>query len=250
MLASTPAAVGEDRHLSFLRSTAAISCHGYSASSMDGGDFCRQARFAGVHCVRHDASVEELVVELPRTAVLASVREDGKYSEVSVEMLQVGGVITLRSGAVCPVDGIVQGGRGYVSETHMNGEILPVPKGAEDMVLAGSSMDDGQLHLRIVRTGDDTWIQKALQAIFEAQDAKPRIQELADYIGGWFTSGVLSLAVITGAVWWWVNGEFDEDRVNRVVAVLLCACPCALGLSAPACMLIGTGKALHFFRPD
>ncbi len=186
---------------------------------------------------RASAAIEELVKLQPQ---LAWVERDGQWIEQPVTTLKVGDVFQLRPGASVPVDGEILEGQSSIDEALLTGESLPVTKKAGDKVYTGTINAQGVLRCEATGIGTDTALARIVQLVSEAQGSKAPIQRLADVIAGIFVPVVVIIAVLTLAGWWWHSGSFAESIVPAV-AVLVIACPCALGLATPTAIMVGSG---------
>jgi Cu+-exporting ATPase len=182
-------------------------------------------------------AVRGLVGLVPRTAVL--VLPDGER-EVPVQSLSSGDAVLVRPGQRVPTDGRVERGRSAVDESMLTGESLPVDKAPGDAVYGGTLNQDGALVLRATRTGKETALARIVAAVEQAQGSKAPVAQLADRVSAWFVPVVLALALLTGLVWLALGPV--AVAVERMVAVLVIACPCALGLATPAAVAVGTGR--------
>ncbi len=162
-------------------------------------------------------------------------------TRVPVERLRVGDVFVVRPGEKVATDGIVRDGRASVDESMMTGESVPVDVSAGDAVTGGTLAADGRLLVEATSVGDDTRLAHLARLVEEAQAGKSRVQRLADRISAVFVPIVIALAVLT-LVGWIVAGEPLAAGFTAAVAVLIIACPCALGLATPIAILVGTGR--------
>ncbi|MDQ2826635.1 MAG: heavy metal translocating P-type ATPase, partial [Actinomycetota bacterium] len=166
---------------------------------------------------------------------------DGEERLVPVEQVQVGDVLRVRPGEKIPVDGEVVGGTSAVDESMLTGESVPVDKHPGDRVAGATLNTQGALTVRATAVGADTALSQIVRLIEEAQGAKAPVQRLADRIAGVFVPVVLLIAIATLAGWWLIGGDATGGLV-AAVAVLIIACPCALGLATPTAILVGTGR--------
>jgi len=172
----------------------------------------------------------------------ARVLKDGVEREVPLEAVEVDDHLVVRPGEKIPVDGVVVEGRSAVDESMLTGESLPVEKGPGDEVVGASLNKHGVLRVMATRVGSDTALASIVRLVQEAQGSKAPIQRLADRVAAVFVPAVLVVALGTFLVWWlWVDAGFTTALV-RTVAVLVIACPCALGLATPTAVMVGTGK--------
>jgi Cu+-exporting ATPase len=167
----------------------------------------------------------------------------GDEREVSLDQLHEGDRLRVRPGDKVPVDGVIEEGSSNVDESMISGEPLPVAKGAGDTVICGTVNQTGGFVMRATGVGKDTMLAKIVQMVAEAQRSRAPIQRLADIAASWFVPAVVVVAVLTFAVWaiWGPEPSLAYALVNAI-AVLIIACPCALGLATPMSIMTGTGK--------
>ena len=178
-----------------------------------------------------------------RPATARRIDADGTERDVAIDSLVVGERLRVRPGEKIPVDGIVEEGRSLVDESMISGEPVPVEKAAGSAVTGGTLNGTGSFVLLATRTGDDTMLAQIVRMVAEAQRSRAPIQRLADVVAGWFVPAVVVIAVVTFAVWSLVGPEpAMAIAVVNAVAVLIIACPCALGLATPMSIMVGTGK--------
>jgi len=187
---------------------------------------------------RASAAIEQLVRLQPRRAC---IERDGQLVDVDVSHVAVGDVFLVRPGERVPVDGEVLEGYSSVDESMLTGESVPVFKTAPARVFAATQNGTGLLKCQAVRVGADTQLAEIIRLVGEAQGSKAPIQRLADRASGIFVPAVLAIAAVTLTVWWSLTGEFTFALLNAV-AVLVIACPCALGLATPTAIMVGTGR--------
>ncbi len=188
---------------------------------------------------RTGKAIRELMALTPE---LARIVRDGVESEVPVKSVRVGDELVVRPGERIPVDGVVLDGRSAIDESMLTGESLPVEKGPGDEVVGATLNRTGALRFRATRVGADTALARVVQLVREAQGSKAPIQRLADRVSSVFVPSVIVLALVTLGVWWfWVDAGFTQALI-RLVAVLVIACPCALGLATPTAVMVGTGR--------
>jgi cation-transporting ATPase V len=171
----------------------------------------------------------------------ASLVEDGAERRVPVERVRVGDVVRVRPGEKVPVDGVVLEGTSAVDESMLTGESVPVDKGPGDSVTGATINTSGVLTLRATAVGADTALAQIVRLVDEAQGSKAPVQRLADRIAGIFVPVVLVLAGVTLLGWWIFGGDAAKGLV-AAVAVLIIACPCALGLATPTAIMVGSGR--------
>jgi Cu+-exporting ATPase len=186
-------------------------------------------------------AIRALLGLAPKTA--RKVRDDGSEEDVPLEHVHVGDLLRVRPGEKVPVDGIVVEGHSSVDESMISGEPVPVEKVANDKVVGATVNGTGSLLVRAERVGRDTMLSQIVRMVAEAQRSRAPIQALADKVSAWFVPGVALVAVIAFAVWSFVGPEprLAHALVNAI-AVLIIACPCALGLATPMSIMVGTGR--------
>jgi Cu+-exporting ATPase len=184
------------------------------------------------------AAIEALMRLQPKTA---RVERDGALHEVPVESMRVGDMFVVRSGESIPVDGLIATGESGIDESMLTGESLPVGKRPGDKVFAGTLNQQGLLRCRAEGLGAATMLAGIIRLVREAQGTKAPIQRLADRVAGVFVPVVVAISALTFALWWGIGGELAPALVNAV-AVLVIACPCALGLATPTAIMVGTGR--------
>jgi Cu+-exporting ATPase len=170
-------------------------------------------------------------------------RPGGAEEDVPIDQLQVGDVIIVRPGETIATDGLVIGGDSAVDESMLTGESIPVDKSAGDDVAGGTMNTSGTLRFRATRVGADTALAQIVRLVEEAQGSKAPIQRLVDRIASVFVP-VVFVAATTAAVAWWFFGPEPQfaHAVTAFIAVLIIACPCALGLATPTAIMVGTGR--------
>ena len=189
---------------------------------------------------RASSAIDELAKLMPDTA--ERITEDGDIEEVPVHELTEGEFVLVRPGASIPADGVVEAGDSEVNESMITGESKPVSKEPGDEVIGGTVNGDGSLRIRIDATGDETTLAGIMRLVEDAQQSKSKTQMLADRAAGWLFYVALAAAVIT-AIAWSVAVRFDATVIERVVTVLVIACPHALGLAVPLVVAINTSQA-------
>ena len=168
--------------------------------------------------------------------------QEGQATEVAVEQIQVGDLVLLLPGDRVPVDGVVTDGQSHLDLALVTGESLPVPVEPGDAIIAGAINADGVLTLRTTAIGTETTLARIIRLVENAQAGKAPVQRLVDRVSAVFVPVVLGVAGITFAGWWVWGGAWEPALLNAV-AVLVIACPCALGLATPTALLVGTGVA-------
>jgi P-type Cu+ transporter len=187
---------------------------------------------------RTSAAIEALIQLAPKTA---RVERDGVASEVDIAQIMPGDTVIVRPGERLPVDGEVTSGVSSVDEAMLSGEPMPVEKLAGSRAYAGTQNQHGTLKLIATGVGSHTQLAEIVRLVEAAQGSKAPIQRLADRIAGVFVPIVVSIATLTFAGWWWLGGDAAQALINAV-AVLVIACPCALGLATPTAVMVATGR--------
>ena len=191
-------------------------------------------------------AIKQLLGLQPKTA---NVVRNGQEEEVPVDDVLVGDIVIVRPGGKIPVDGAVITGRSTVDESMLTGESLPVEKGPGDVVIGATINKLGLLKFEATKVGKDTALAQIIRLVEDAQGSKAPIQQLADKVSAVFVPVVISIALLTFLVWYFVipldpNSDlsaFTRALIN-MVAVLVIACPCAMGLATPTAVMVGTGK--------
>ncbi len=186
-------------------------------------------------------AIRALLGLAPKTA--RRIASDGSEAEVPLEAVMVGDLLRVRPGEKVPVDGQVEEGRSTLDEALVTGESMPLSKDIGDRVIGGSINQTGALVIRAQAVGRDTMLARIVQMVAEAQRSRAPIQRLADQVAGWFVPAVLAVAVGAFAAWslWGPEPRFTYGLV-AAVAVLIIACPCALGLATPMSIMVGVGR--------
>jgi Cu+-exporting ATPase len=189
---------------------------------------------------RTSEALKKLIGMQPKTALV--IRE-GEQREISVEDVQVGDLILVRPGERIPVDGIVRQGYSSVDESMITGESIPVEKKVGDEVIGATINKTGSFQLEATKVGKDTTLARIVRMVEEAQGSKAPIQRLVDVIASYFVPAVIGIAIVTFVIWYFVGpAPALTFALLNFVAVLVIACPCALGLATPTAIIVGTGK--------
>ncbi len=189
---------------------------------------------------RAGAAIQSLLALAPRTARLVS--DTGEERDVPTERLHPGQTVRVRPGEKVAVDGVVVSGTSAVDESLLTGESLPVEKAAGDSVIGGAVNGSGSLLFRATAVGSDTVLAQMARLVEEAQGSKAQVQRLADTVAGVFVPAVLGIALLTFLVWCFALHAGVAAALTPAVAVLVIACPCALGLATPTAIIVGTGR--------
>ena len=184
-------------------------------------------------------AIRELIGLQPDTARV--VRQGVDY-DIPISDVVVGDLLLVRPGERIPVDGEVGDGLSSIDESMLTGESMPVEKAPGDVVVGATMNKSGAFHFRATRVGADTALAQVIRLVQEVQGSKAPIQRLADQVAGIFVPIVIIVAVLTFFVWWVVVGADFSVALVRLVAVLVIACPCALGLATPTAVMVGTGR--------
>ena len=171
----------------------------------------------------------------------ATVLKDGQEIEISIEEVQKGDIIIVRPGQSIPVDGIIIEGFSAIDESALTGESIPVEKKVGDMVIGATVNKTGYFQFKAEKVGNDTTLSQIIQLVEEASASKAPIAKLADKVSGVFVPVVISIAVVTTAIWLFLGYSFSF-ALSIGIAVLVISCPCALGLATPTAIMVGTGK--------
>jgi Cu+-exporting ATPase len=187
------------------------------------------------------SAIRALLDLSPKTARV--VRGDGAEKDVSLDQVMPGDMLRVRPGERVPVDGVVLEGNSVVDESMITGEALPVEKVPGGKVTGATVNGTGSFLMRAERVGSDTMLAQIVQLVSQAQRTRAPIQRLADRVAAWFVPAVIAIAVLTFIAWaiWGPEPRFAHAIVNAV-AVLIIACPCALGLATPMAIMVGTGR--------
>lgn len=184
-------------------------------------------------------AIVQLMELTPDTSILI---ENGNQQAIATVEIEPGDLLLVRPGERIPVDGSIEYGQSAVDEAMLSGESMPVEKKVGDAAFGGTVNKDGILHVRAEKTGDNTVLARIVRMVQEAQGSKAPIAALADTISLYFVPTVIVLAIVTGLVWFY-GGELSFAASLRFfIAVLVIACPCAMGLATPTSIMVGTGR--------
>ncbi|WP_221568347.1 heavy metal translocating P-type ATPase [Alkalihalobacillus sp. TS-13] len=180
-------------------------------------------------------------------AKTATVVRDGQELNVSIEEVIAGDIVYVKPGEKVPVDGVIFEGRSALDESMITGESIPVDKTVGDAVIGSTINKNGFIKVKATKVGKDTALAQIIKVVEEAQGSKAPIQRLADVISGIFVPIVVGIAIVTFLVWYFVvsPGEFAV-ALEKLIAVLVIACPCALGLATPTSIMAGSGRAAEY----
>ncbi len=192
---------------------------------------------------RTGAAIRALLDMAPRTA---RVLRDGGEVDIPLDQVGVGDRLRVRPGEKVPVDGVVVEGHSSVDESMITGESIPVEKIAGSRVIGATVNSSGSFIMRAERVGGETLLAQIVKMVSQAQRSRAPIQRLADKVAGWFVPAVMVIAVLTFVVWAVLGPEPRlAYAIVNAVAVLIIACPCALGLATPMAIMVGTGRGAH-----
>jgi P-type Cu+ transporter len=190
---------------------------------------------------RTSAAIRALLDLSPKTARL--IAEDGTEKDIALELVKPGDKLRVRPGEKIPVDGVVLEGRSAVDESMITGESVPVEKSPDSKVIGATINSTGSFIMRAERVGSETLLARIVQLVGQAQRSRAPIQRLADRVAAWFVPAVVAVAVVTFAAWLAFGPQPRlAHAVVNAVAVLIIACPCALGLATPMAIMVGTGR--------
>lgn len=188
-------------------------------------------------------SIEGLLKDVAKTATLL---KDGQEIQVPVEEIKVDDFIRVRPGEKIPVDGLIKKGISSVDESMISGESLPVLKNPGDKIFAGTINAESVLDFTATKIGKDTFVAHIIDFVEKAQNSKPAIQRYADKVSSIFVPVVIFLAVLTFGIWFFFGPQPQWGfSISNMIAVLVIACPCALGLATPTAVVVSTGRASH-----
>jgi len=187
---------------------------------------------------RTGGAIRKLIGLRPKTA---TILDNDTEKEIPLTRVKVGDTVIVRPGERIPVDGLVLDGQSAVDESMLSGEPLPVDKQPGDTVVGGTINGQGLLRFSATRVGKETALAQIIRLVQEAQGSKAPIQALADKVAAIFVPAIIGIAFFVFLLWWGLTGEFVPAMI-RLVAVLVIACPCALGLATPTAIMAGTGK--------
>lgn len=173
----------------------------------------------------------------------AWVLKDGKYVQTPIDQIKIGDVVRVKPGEKIPLDGVVTSGESTVDESMITGESMPVHKTVGDEVVGSTMNADGALTVKVTKVGDDTMLAQIVEMVKKAQTSHAPIQNLTDRISQIFVPAVLIIAIVTFAVWVTFFHASMVQAMLYEVAVIVIACPCALGLATPTALMVGTGRA-------
>jgi Cu+-exporting ATPase len=184
-------------------------------------------------------AIKKLMGLAPKTATII---QDGKEMEISIEEVEVGDIIIVKPGEKMPVDGKVVEGITSVDESMLTGESIPVEKNIGDDIIGASINKNGTIKYKATKVGKDTALAQIIKLVEDAQGSKAPIAKMADIISGYFVPVVIVLATVSALAWYFIGGQTTVFALTIFISVLVIACPCALGLATPTAIMVGTGK--------
>ena len=187
---------------------------------------------------RTSEAITKLMNLAPKTAV---VLRGGSEVEIPVEELEKGDTAVIRTGASVPADGTITKGSGAVDESAITGESIPAEKQEGSRLIGGTVLKSGYVEMKVQSVGEETTLSGIIRLVDEATSSKAPIAKMADKVSGVFVPVVISIAIVTAAVWL-ISGQSFEFALSKAIAVLVISCPCALGLATPTAIMVGTGK--------
>jgi P-type Cu+ transporter len=186
-----------------------------------------------------NTAIKQLIGLQPKTA---KVIRDEIETDIPIESVKIGDVILVRPGEKMPVDGKIIAGHSHIDESMLTGESLPIPKQKGDNVIGATINQQGLLKIQATKIGAETALAQIIRLVQQAQGSKAPIQRLADQVASIFVPTIIGLATLTMLVWWLGIGTDFTTAMMRMVAVLVIACPCALGLATPTAIMVGMGQ--------
>lgn len=190
---------------------------------------------------RTSDAIRALLNLAPKTARL--IKDDGSETEIPIDIVMPGNLLRVRPGEKVPVDGVIIEGRSSIDESMITGEPVPAEKSQGDRVTGGTINGTGAFVMRAEHVGAETLLANIVQMVAEAQRSKAPIQHLADIIAGWFVPAVILVAILSFFIWLFLGPKPALSyAIVNAVAVLIIACPCALGLATPMSIMVGTGR--------
>jgi P-type Cu+ transporter len=188
---------------------------------------------------RTSEAIKKLIGLQPKTA---NVILNGQETQILIDEVEVGNIVVVRPGEKIPVDGVIIEGSSTVDESMLTGESIPVEKMKGDKVIGAAINKNGYFKFEAAKVGKDTALAQIIRLVEQAQGSKAPIQRLADTVAGIFVPTVMAIALVTFLIWFFLGGQTFIFALTAFIAVLVIACPCALGLATPTAIMVGTGK--------
>lgn len=187
---------------------------------------------------RTSLAIKKLIGLQPK---MARVRKDGKIKDILIKEVQIGDIIIVRPGEKIPVDGMIINGSTLIDESMVTGESIPVEKNVNDKVIGGTINKNGSIEIKATAIGKNTIVSQIIKLVEQAQASKAPIQSLVDKVASVFVPTVIGIALITFLIWYFIIGIPFTNAMINFIAVLIIACPCALGLATPTAIMVGSG---------
>ena len=203
--------------------------------------FVRTGKYLEERTKKHSLNSIDLLLSLTPDEV-EQQQPNGDFHNIALQDVQVGDILRAKQGSRVATDGTVIDGSGWCVESHLTGESVPLKKEVGDGLLAGALVENGSLLYRVSAKGSDTKLGDMVQALSDAQGSKANLARLADRVTAIFVPVVVTIALVTFGLTWWLTGMIDTALMHAV-SVLVIACPCALGLATPAAIMAGMGVA-------
>lgn len=192
---------------------------------------------------RTSDAIKKLMGLQPKTA---RILRGGKTLDIAIDQVVHGDIVLVRPGEKVPVDGVIIKGSSALDESMITGESLPVEKQVKDTVVGGTMNKTGSFEFQATRVGSETTLSRIIRLVEEAQGSKAPIQDFADKISAYFVPAVIAIAILTFIIWYFVLGASLSFALMAFTAVIVIACPCALGLATPTAIMVGTGKGAEY----
>lgn len=186
-------------------------------------------------------AISKLMQLTPETATLL-IGDKQEQKDIPAKEIQEDDLLLVRPGDRIPVDGVIAQGRSVIDESMLTGESIPVSKKKYDKVIGGTLNKNGLLHVRAQQVGADTMLSRIVRLVQDAQGSKAPIAGMADRISLYFVPVVMCIAVLTGLAWYFIGGADFSSSLRFFIAVMVIACPCAMGLATPTSIMVGTGR--------
>ena len=191
--------------------------------------------------VKTTDAINALYSLIPESAVIKA--EDGTQKTVALQDVKKGEVLVIKQGQRLGIDGVVVSGEGFIDESSLTGESREIKKISGDEVKASSVLTDGYLEIKVTTTGEDTTLGKIIKLVEKTAATKVPVARIADVVASYFVPFILTLALITFVLWYFVHGSSLSLSLQFAISVLVVSCPCALGLATPVAVVAGTGRA-------
>ena len=202
--------------------------------------FLTLGRYLEARAKGHTTGAIRRLMDLTPTE--ASVIREGGEVRIPVSEVRTGDRIVIRPGERVPVDSVIESGSSYIDESMVTGESIAVKKQAHDEVIGGTINGSGLLTCTVMHVGEEMLLSRIISLVHDAQGAKPSVQRIADTAVSWFIPVVLAIAIIASLTWYLLLGETAEFSLSVFIAILVVACPCALGLATPTAITVGVGR--------